>query len=56
MKKSNLEIFYKDKIVDNLFKELNYKNIMEVPKLEKIVMSMGLGDANDNKNGLKQAV
>ena len=29
---------------------------MQVPRLEKIVLNMGLGDAKDNKNGLKQAV
>ena len=56
MEKSNLEIFYKNNIVDLLFKELNYKNVMQVPKLQKIVINMGLGDAKDNKNGLKQAV
>ena len=56
MEKSNLEIFYKSNIIDLLHKELNYKNIMQVPKLQKIVINMGLGDAKDNKNGLKQAV
>ena len=56
MEKSNLENFYKNNIVDLLFKELNYKNVMQVPKLQKIVINMGLGDAKDNKNGLKQAV
>ena len=56
MEKSNLEIFYKSNIIDLLYKEMNYKNIMQVPKLQKIVINMGLGDAKDNKNGLKQAV
>ena len=56
MEKSNLENFYKNNIVDILFKELNYKNVMQVPRLQKIVINMGLGDAKDNKNGLKQAV
>jgi large subunit ribosomal protein L5 len=56
MKKANLEIFYNESITNLLFKELNFKNIMEVPKLEKIVLNMGLGDAKDNKNTLKQAV
>jgi large subunit ribosomal protein L5 len=56
MKKSNLESFYNSNIVDLLFKELNYKNVMQVPKLKKIVINMGLGDAKDNKNGLKQAI
>jgi len=56
MKKANLEKFYNESIIDLLFKELNFKNIMEVPKLQKIVLNMGLGDAKDNKNTLKQAV
>ena len=56
MKKSNLEIFYNESITNLLFKELNFKNVMEVPKLQKIVLNMGLGDAKDNKNTLKQAV
>ena len=43
MKKSNLEIFYKEKIIDILFKELKISNKMEVPKLNKIVY-------NNNKN------
>ena len=56
MEKANLENFYKQNIVQNLHKELNCDNIMQVPRLEKIVLNMGLGDAKDNKNGLKQAV
>ena len=56
MEKSNLEKFYKEKITDILSKELKISNIMEVPKLNKIVLNMGLGEARDNKNTLKQAV
>ena len=56
MKKANLEKFYNESIINSLFKELNFKNVMEVPKLQKIVLNMGLGDAKDNKNTLKQAV
>ena len=56
MKKANLEKFYNENMIKLLFKELNFKNIMEVPKLQKIVLNMGLGDAKDNKNSLKQAV
>ena len=40
---------YKEEIIDFLKKEFNYKNIMQVPKLEKIVLNMGLGDAIENK-------
>ena len=56
MNKSNLEKYYNDKIIQLLFEELKINNIMQVPKLEKIVLNMGLGDAKDNKNSLKQAV
>jgi len=56
MKKTNLEIFYKEKIVDILSKELTISNRMEVPKLSKIVLNMGLGEARDNKNTLQQAI
>jgi len=56
MKKSNLEKFYNEKITNNLFGELKVSNKMEVPKLNKIVLNMGLGDAKDNKNSLQQAL
>jgi len=56
MEKSNLENFYRENIVDILSKELKISNRMEVPKLNKIVLNMGLGDAKDNKNSLQQAV
>ncbi len=56
MDKSNLEKFYNDKVISVLAKDLGINNVMEVPKLEKIVLNMGLGDAKDNKNSLQQAV
>ena len=56
MDKSNLEKFYNDKVISVLTKDLGISNVMEVPKLEKIVLNMGLGDARDNKNSLQQAV
>ena len=56
MEKSNLEKFYKEKIIDILSKELKISNKMEVPRLNKIVLNMGLGEARDNKNTLQQAV
>ena len=39
---------YNDTIVQNLTKELNIKNIMECPKLEKIIVNMGVGEATQN--------
>ena len=57
MEKSNLENLYNDKIVKSLLDDLvGVKNIMEVPKLKKIVLNMGMGDARDNKNAFQQAI
>ena len=39
--------------IDALIKDMNIANIMLAPKIEKIVLNMGLGDAKLNKNGLK---
>jgi len=45
---SRLKDFYKKKIVPQLVKEFQYRNPMQVPKLEKIVVNMGLGEAIQN--------
>lgn len=47
---------YKERIVPNLEKEFGYKNIMQVPKLEKIVISRGVGDAVADKKLIDYAV
>ena len=47
---------YNSNIVNNLASSLGIKNKMRIPKLVKISLNMGLGDAKDNKNSLKQAV
>ena len=47
---------YKNEIAGKLCSDLGLKNIMEVPKILKISINMGLGDAKENKNSLKQAV
>ncbi len=39
---------YKEKVVPALMKRFNYKNVMQVPRLEKIVINMGLGEAIQN--------
>ncbi len=39
---------YKSEIIPKLMKEFNYKNVMEVPKIEKIVLNMGVGEATQN--------
>ena len=47
---------YNSTIKHNLKEKLNIDNIMRVPKIEKIVINMGMGDARDNKTSFKQAV
>jgi large subunit ribosomal protein L5 len=49
------ELYYKE-MVPALMKEFSYKNTMEVPKLEKIVLNMGLGEAIQNVKILDSAV
>jgi large subunit ribosomal protein L5 len=44
---------YKEEIIEYLRKEFGYKNIMQVPKLTKIVLNMGLGEAIENKKLLE---
>ena len=51
-----LKLIYKNEIVPTLIKDMNISNIMLAPKIEKIVLNMGLGDAKLNKNGLNTAV
>ena len=53
---SRLKDLYKDEIVDSMTKKFGYKNIMEVPKLDKIVINMGVGEAKDNAKALETAV
>ena len=47
---------YRGEIVDALMKEFGYKNTMQVPRLEKITLNMGLGEAVTNPNLVKTAV
>ena len=47
---------YNSTIKHNLKEKLNIDNIMRVPKIEKIVINMGMGDARDNKTSFKQAI
>ncbi len=58
MKNYSARLFdlYKNNIQSSLKEKLNIKNVMELPKIEKIVLNMGIGDAKDNKNSLAQAV
>ncbi|MDE5716703.1 MAG: 50S ribosomal protein L5 [Lachnospiraceae bacterium] len=47
---------YKSEIVDAMVKKFGYKNVMEVPKLDKIVINMGVGEAKENAKVLESAV
>ena len=53
---SRLKSLYKDEIVDSMIKKFGYKNVMEVPKLDKIVINMGVGEAKENAKILDSAV
>ena len=53
---SRLKDTYKNEIVDAMTKKFGYKNIMEVPKLDKIVINMGVGEAKENAKILEAAV
>jgi large subunit ribosomal protein L5 len=47
---------YNNEIVDAMTKKFGYKNIMQVPKLEKIVVNMGVGEAKENSKILDSAM
>jgi len=53
---SRLRETYKTEITESMMKKFGYKNIMQVPKIEKIVVNMGVGEARDNAKILESAV
>ena len=53
---SRLKDMYYNEIVDAMIKKFGYKNVMEVPKLDKIVINMGVGEAKENAKVLDTAV
>ena len=53
---SRLREQYNNEIVAAMIKKFGYKNIMEVPKLDKVVINMGVGEAKDNAKVLETAV
>ena len=53
---SRLKEQYQNEIVDAMIKKFGYKNIMEVPKLDKVVINMGVGEAKDNAMVLESAI
>ena len=53
---SRLKEQYQSEIVEALTKKFGYKNVMEVPKLDKIVINMGVGEAKENAKALETAI
>ncbi|MFV0342650.1 MAG: 50S ribosomal protein L5 [Anaerocolumna sp.] len=53
---TRLKEFYQNEVIDGMTKKFGYKNVMEVPKLNKIVINMGVGEAKDNSKLLDAAV
>ena len=53
---SRLKDFYNSEIVDAMMKKFEYKNIMQVPKIDKIVVNMGVGEAKENAKALEAAI
>ena len=53
---SRLKETYKNEIMDGMTKKFGYKNVMQVPKLDKVVINMGVGEAKDNSKVLDAAI
>jgi len=53
---ARLQEFYKETVVPQLMKEFGYKSIMEVPRIEKIILNMGVGEAVGDKKVMEHAV
>ena len=53
---ARLKETYQNEIVEAMIKKFGYKNIMEVPKLDKIVVNMGVGEAKENAKLLEAAI
>ncbi len=53
---TRLEKFYKDEVVKKLTERFGYQNVMQVPRITKITLNMGVGEAAANKKVLENAV
>lgn len=53
---TRLETIYKDEIIPKLMERFGYQNVMQVPRLSKITLNMGVGEAVGNKKILENAV
>jgi len=52
---NKMQEMYKNEVAPALFKSFGFKNVMQVPRLEKIVVNIGLGEALDNPKALESA-
>lgn len=53
---TRLQEKYQKEVIPGMIEKFGYKNVMEVPKLEKIVINMGVGEAKENQKVLESAV
>ena len=53
---SRLQEKYNNQVAPAMMEKFGYKNIMEIPKLDKIVINMGVGNAKENQKGLEKAI
>lgn len=53
---SRLKEKYEDEVIKSLMERFQYKNVMEVPRLEKVVINIGVGEAKENPKKLESAV
>lgn len=53
---STFQLMYKENIINKLKEKFGYKNVMQVPKLKKIVLNMGIAKAIKDKNAIEDAV
>ena len=53
---TRLKETYQKEIIDGMVKKFGYKNVMQVPKIEKIVINMGIGEAKENSKVLDAAM
>jgi large subunit ribosomal protein L5 len=53
---TRLETFYKDQVMQKLTERFGYQNVMQVPRITKITLNMGVGEAAGNKKVLENAV
>ena len=53
---ARMKLKYKDEVAPSLMKKFQYKSVMQIPRLEKIVVNVGCGDARDNTKALEAVV